>query len=497
MAGPGPTACIPPGPQIRGRMHPQFDKSAIFALVHPGMGVRGKKSNVESMMAKKGKGGRLRQWYDGMVSFVRHEIWSVEQEALSQGRYRLVVALRIALLTVRGLSEKGVRLRATALTFYSLMSLVPVIALLFGIAKGFGLEGMLQNIMREKLAPYPEVSTQLIAFSGSLLGRTGGGLMAGVGVAALFWSVVKVLSNIERSFNAIWQIDRPRTWARKFSDYLSLTLIAPVVLILSSSANLYLRSMLNARANDAELLYVAKTGMLYAMRVLPYVLVPLLFALLYMLMPNTKVRFGSALVAGAVAGVGFVLLQWGYLYFQFGMSRYNAIYGSFAAFPLFLIWMQLSWMIVLVGAEISFAVQNVSLYEYEREIRNLSSRRTKELSLLLLHTIVRRFSQGEAPLTSQELAEHHRLPVRLTNRLLRWMVGTGLVSQVQGEEEKTLAYQPGVSVERLSIATVLEAYETYGETIAATGDSLQAIERLYEEHVAVKMGMRVGEIGEG
>lgn len=419
----------------------------------------------------------------------------MEREAFSRGRYRLVIALRIALLTFRGFSEKRVQLRATALTFYSLMSLVPVIALLFGIAKGFGLEGMLNDILREKLAPYPEVSAQIISFSDSLLGRTGGGLMAGVGVAALFWSVVKVFSNIERSFNAIWQIDTPRAWVRKFSDYLSLMLIAPVVLILSSSANLYLRTMLNAGVDDAQLVHLAKTGMLLALRALPYVLVPLLFALLYLLMPNTKVKFSAALVAGAVAGVGFVGLQWGYLYFQFGMSSYNAIYGSFAAFPLFLIWMQLSWMIVLLGAEISFAVQNVKLFEYEKETRNLSVRRTKELSLLLLHTLVVRFEAGELPLTSHELAEQHHLPLRLTHRLLRWMVGAGLVSRVEAEEGKTVAYQPGISVNRLTVGWVMAAYETYGETVPAEGEVLHEIERLYEEEVKVDGVKRVGDIG--
>ncbi len=414
------------------------------------------------------------------------EIWSVELENYSKVKHRILRIIRIVLLAFRGFTENAVQLRASALTFYTLMSLVPILAMGFGIAKGFGLEKSLNSYIHKTLASSPELADKLVEFADALLQRTGAGLVAGIGVVMLFWSIIKVFNNIERSFNAIWQISSPRPWLRKFSDYISMVIIAPLLLITASGVNVYIRSVLQKAASDPEILLIVKTYVLWLLRFVPYILIPLLFALLYVVMPNTKVKFKSGLIAGIVAGAIFVGVQWGYLYFQFGVSRYNAIYGSFAAIPLFLVWMQLSWLIVLLGAELSYAVQNVSLYEFEHETKHLSARRTKELSLLLLNTIIARFGTGEKPYSAGQLARAHGLPYRLTMILLTWMVDCNILNPVQGEDEKEIAYQPAQSIERLSFAYVINAYENYGATIHAKGDALEGIEQMYADKVEIK-----------
>jgi len=191
----------------------------------------------------------------------------------------------------------------------------------------------------------------------------------------------------------------------------------------------------------------------------------------------------AALVAGSLAGIGFAVTKWFYIAFQFGVSRYNGIYGSFAALPLFLMWLQVSWLIILVGAELSYAIQNVKLYEFERDANNLSPKRTKILSMLLLATIVQRFKLGERPLTSEELGQEHGIPLRLVNRLLHWMVETKLLSMVYTEDEKMPAYEPGQTTEKYSIHYLVQKHDECGTTIAARGKLLPIIEALYENYM--------------
>ena len=223
--------------------------------------------------------------------------------------------------------------------------------------------------------------------------------------------------------------------------------------------------------------------MLVLLRVGPYILLTFAFTFLYLVMPNTKVKFSAAMMAGLVAGVSFAVTQWFYLAFQFGVSKFNAIYGSFAALPLFLIWLQISWLIILVGAELSYAIQNVKLYEFEKDANNLSPKRTKILSILLLSTVLRRFRMGEPPLSSEQLADEHGIPLRLVNKLLQWMVATGLLSMVYTKDEKDPAFQPGQTVEKYSLGSLIRKHDEFGNTIGARGKLLPIIEELYEDYM--------------
>ncbi|PLX13185.1 MAG: YihY/virulence factor BrkB family protein, partial [Marinilabiliales bacterium] len=299
-----------------------------------------------------------------VLEFVKKDIWRISFKNMPIYHVFLLKTLRILLLAFRGYDEDKVSLRSSALTFYSMLSVVPVAAMVIGISIIAGIEKNLINYLNQQFAGHQEILDYIISFAHSFLENTRGGLIAGIGFVILLWSVMKVFSNIESSFNAIWQVRQARNWFRKFSDYIAMLIVAPILLVSSSSATVFISTMLKQLAAESAFVGMLSPLLFFFIKLIPYVLVWLLLTMIFMVMPNTKVSFKSAFVAGIISGTAFVFIQWVYIHFQVGVSKYNAIYGSFAALPLFLIWLQMSWLIVLFGAEISFAVQNVEKYEF-------------------------------------------------------------------------------------------------------------------------------------
>jgi membrane protein len=290
-------------------------------------------------------------------AFIRIDIWRIRLDDLPFGKSFLIKQLRIIILAFRGYNEDRCLLRASSLTFYTLLSIVPVAAMFFGVAKGFGFERRLEDQLFERFPGQEEVLSQVIHFSNSLLEQTRGGLIAGIGLLVLFWSVLKVLGHIEMAFNDIWEIKKQRSWGRKFSDYLSIMLISPILVLMSGSATVFITTQVAQITQKVELLGVVSPLISFFLKFTPYVLIWALFTILYIIMPNTKVHFKAGLLGGVVAGTLYQIAQGAYISFQIGAAKYNAIYGSFAALPLFLMWVQISWWIVLFGAELSFASQ--------------------------------------------------------------------------------------------------------------------------------------------
>jgi membrane protein len=228
---------------------------------------------------------------------------------------------------------------------------------LFGIAKGYGFDALLAEKLRASLSGHEAVAERIIAFSSSTLENAKGGMIAGIGVLLLLWTVISLLSNIEGALNEIWGVHRGRPLLRKMSDYLSIVLICPVLIIVSGSATVYVASQVTGLSHSLPFGDVLNFLIAFALKALPFIATCGVFIFLYVFMPNTKVRWGSAIIAGLVAGCLYNSLQEVYVHTQIGVARNNAIYGSFAALPLFLVWLQLSWMIALFGAELSFAIR--------------------------------------------------------------------------------------------------------------------------------------------
>jgi membrane protein len=397
-----------------------------------------------------------------VTDFLTQDVWRIRRTKLPPGKSFFLNLLRVLILSIRGFDEDRCHLRASALTFYSLISIVPVVAMAFGIAKGFGFEKMLEEQLRQKLAGHEDVLANVMEFSHSLLENTQGGLIAGIGLFILFWAVLKVLGQIEYSFNDIWGIKERRRIGRMFADYLSLILIGPVIIILSGSLTVFITTQVTLIVEKFSILGKFSTVAFLFLKLLPYTLLWALFTFLYIFMPNTKVHFSSGLLAGVVAGTIFQIVQWGYIAFQVGVAKYNAIYGSFAALPLFLIWLQLSWLIVLYGAEISFAHQNADTYEFEPDARQASHRVKSLLSLQIAHHLIRNFIGGGPPLTDRNISNQLEIPIRFVNEILFDLVKSRIVSVAETEKDGERGYQPAVDVNRLSIQSVLEAMEKRG-----------------------------------
>ena len=412
-----------------------------------------------------------------LIDFITTDIWRIRLRDTPPSKSFFLKLLRIIILAVRGFDEDRCQLRASALTFYSLLSIVPVIAILFGIAKGFGFQEVLEKDLLEKFSAHQAVLVQVMDFAKSMLETTKGGLIAGIGLAVLFWTVIKVLGSIERSFNNVWGVKIPRPWSRKFTDYTSVLLIAPILFFLSSSIMVFITSQVTFITEKFALLGFFSSLIFFLLKLLPYCIVWILFTFIYIFMPNTKVRFTSGLVAGIVAGSVYQLVQWGYIAFQVGVAKYNAIYGSFAALPLFLGWLQVSWLVVLFGAELSFSHQNVDTYEFEPDCLGVSISFKKLLSLRITHLLVKNFSAGKPPLTASMITHALEVPIRLVRQVLFELAESGIVSAVVTEDGENPAYQPGRDSDSLTIQYVIDALEKRGvDTIpAAQTDELKVL----------------------
>ncbi len=394
-----------------------------------------------------------------IVKYIQQDIWRFRTKTLGGLRGLLLRTLRILTLSFREFSTDQCSLRASALTFFSLLSIVPVLAMSFGLAKGFGLEKLLREKLVESLAGQRDVLAQAITFAENLLQNTKGGLIAGVGLVLLFWTVIKVLGSIETAFNHIWGIKKDRGLGRKFTDYLALMMIVPVLYIVASSATVFVTSQISLVTNRFGMI---GPFVLLGLKILPFAVFSGLLTYLYIFMPNGKIRFGSALLGGLVAGSLYQGLQWAYIHFQIGASSAGAIYGSFAALPLFLAWLQTSWVIVLYGAELAFAHQNEQTFEFEPDCLSASPATKKLLALRLAHLCVTRFSKGLPALSIEEIAAHLEMPIRLARDLLHRLAEAGLLTLIQGQDERDRRYQPALDVGEMTIQFVIEKLDETG-----------------------------------
>ncbi len=431
-----------------------------------------------------------------IVNFIKTDIWRISLNNLPRKKSFFIKHLRVILLAIRGFDEDKCMLRASSLTFYSLLSIVPVAAMAFGIAKGFGFEKLLEKQLLEKFSGQEEVLIQIVNFAHSLLENTKGGMVAGIGVLLLFWTVIKVLGHIERSFNDIWELKESRTFGRKFGDYLSIMLICPIFVIMSSSVTIFITTQVKLIAEKIALLGLFSFFIFFILKFLPYFLIWTLFTVIYILMPHTKVNMRSGLLGGIVAGTIYQIVQWGYIYFQVGIAKYNAIYGSFAALPLFLIWLQLSWLIVLLGAEISFAHQNVDTYEFEQDSLQISPFFKKLLSLQIAHLVIKHFAQGEKPLTADQISHTLEMPVRLVRQILYELVESGIFSDTTADEDKDVAYQPARDINIFTVNYIMEAIEHTGvdnipvaptRELKALSETLQTFKDIIEKSSVNKL----------
>ena len=390
-----------------------------------------------------------------LVTFLTEGIFRLRPEQIHNPFLRWAARqYKLLFYTVQGLSTHGTMVRSAAMTFYTLISIVPIVALIFAVLKGFGMTDDLVQNLYGLLPQMPEVVDYVVDFAQNTLARTQGGWVAAISLVTLFWAVIRVFGSIEDAFNNIWEVKNTRSMARKYSDYITVVVLAPILWIVATSFATYTRQIFGV--DDSMWLKVGS-------EIGSMAIVWLMFTFIYIIIPNTKVQFSAALMAGIIAGSIFLGFQWGYLYLQKWMTSYNAIYGSFAALPLFLLWMQTSWEILLLGGELSFAYQNEKRFEEERQSLMSSHDCRRKLMVGIMTIVVEWMRQGRGPIPVAELRERMEIPTRILSNLLFSLTRAGMLGEVHiSNKEYDVAYVPTRDISTLRVYDIIEAVEREG-----------------------------------
>ncbi len=409
--------------------------------------------------------GHIREGLSEAKLFFREELWDMDLRALPRVKKFFVSLARIAGIVVRGVHRDRCGMQAGTLTYLTLLALVPVLALMFSVSKGLGAQDRLMETLGlahaedaqafvvapdSRLAEAPEQFGEIAVVVISAVERVNVRTLGSIGLVFLLWTVIRVVGKVEYAFNDIWGVRTPRSLARKLADYISILFVVPILVLLASSLYAFLSS---DHALGFAQRYLGELSALYeyALRWTAGGAVVLAFMFLLMFMPNTRVRFFPALAGGVVTGACWLVVQSVYFLAQGGVTRYNAIYGTFAALPLFLVWLHTSWVIVLVGAEVAFAVQNHQTYQWEHRSRTATPATLAGLGLWVLYEAGRRFLKGEKPWAADEFCREHEIPVRLMGHTVRRLCDEDLLREVADEPGR---YLPGRDLSTLTPADV-------------------------------------------
>jgi len=395
-----------------------------------------------------------------VIRFLQTDIWRVNPQEVTGVRRLLYEVIKILILAIRFFTTKRVLTQAAALTYSTLLAIVPIMAVVFAIARGFGYNKYIEVWFRETLSTQPQVADIITEWVNSYLIHTQSGIILGVGLLFMLYTVLMLVSNIEQTFNEIWQVKKQRSIFRTFTDYLAAFFLFPILIVISSGVSLFLATI----ANSLPDFLLLGPAVRWLVGLSPYVLMSALFIGLYIFMPNTHVRLKNAIVPGILAGIAMQWLQFFYIHSQIWVTGYNAIYGSFAALPLFMLWLQISWTICLFGAELTYTSQNLEYFDYNTETSDLSHRYQIMMCALLMSRICRRFSDGGKPYTADQLRTETGIPIRIVNDLLYQLMEARLLIEITSDEKgETSSYMPAESLDNLNLGVMMDRLEAQGK----------------------------------
>jgi membrane protein len=401
----------------------------------------------------------LKKRFGRVRGFLQEGLWNSEGRELGRIRLVLLRHLQVVAMVARGFVADGCVMRASALTYTTLLSIVPLLALMFSLVKGLGGQEILEPLLLGHLA---RGSEEIISAILSYIENTNFRRLGTAGLILLLATVLALLSNIEQSFNHIWGVKETRSLMRRFADYFSVVLLSPLLVLAAFSISTSLRS----QALVQSLLETAVVGeaLLILFQLVPYVALWTALTFMYLFMPNTRVRFGPALVGGIFGGTLWQLAQWLYVNFQIGVSKYNAIYGTMAALPIFMVWLYVSWVIVLLGLELSYAIQNLAILREELGEKPVNFASRERLALAILLLVTESFIGKNRSWTHARLCAELRLPPRLARRLLTDLERLGFLAALHEEGEEATVYHPARAPETITLQEVRAALRLDGTT---------------------------------
>jgi membrane protein len=383
-------------------------------------------------------------------------VWDAETTELTRFKRLIHSLLKITMMVVRDFIENLVKLQAMALAFKTLLSLAPLLAVIFSILKGLGVHNRLEPALAEALAPLGEKGQEITAHLIGFVDKMSAGALGSVGMVTLFITVLSLMGTVEEAFNHIWHVKAPRKLARKFSDYLSVILVGPVLVVAALTITATLQS--NAFVQKLMSLEPFGTVILAFLRLVPYLTLWGAFSFIYRFIPNTRVKLQSALVGGLAAAILWQTVGWGFTVFVASSTRYYAIYSSFAILLLFLLWLHVGWVIVLLGAQVAYAHQHIHFFEGEREVLAYSPAGREKLALEMMSLVGRNFHNGVDPMSVSELATELRIPAGMVKDFMEMFHQTRLVLPLADGETFVLARDP----ETISIKEILDCVKNSG-----------------------------------
>jgi len=390
----------------------------------------------------------IQKQFSQLISF----IWDDDLRTLHGVRRLAVFLLRVLYVMVKELIGGQLNLRAMSLVYTTLLSIVPLLAVSFSVLKGFGVHNRIEPLLYNLLLPLGpsgiEITEKIISF----VENVKVGVLGSVGFALLIYTVISLMQKIESAFNYVWRIDHLRPFSQRFSSYLSVILIGPVLIF---SAVGFTAAVLNMEvAHRLAAIEPLGTLMLYGSMLVPYVLVCLAFTLIYIFIPNTRVQFAAALAGGVIAGIMWKITGWGFAAFIASSSRYAAIYSSFAILVLLLIWMYLSWLILLVGSQIAFFVQNPK-YMARSRVKFILSNRLREMVVLqIMYLVGYNHSHSLPPWTLDQFAEYLGLPGEPTHRMVKVLVDAGYLAEIINDDVPV--YLPLHAIETMRLTDIVK-----------------------------------------
>ncbi|MBD5308004.1 MAG: YihY/virulence factor BrkB family protein [Bacteroides sp.] len=370
-----------------------------------------------------------------------------------------VAAVKTINLSVRSFLSTDLQSQACALTYRTVLALVPALAMVLAIFRGFGYSDALTGQLYKLFPSQHQAIAVGIKFVDGYLEQASGGVFVGVGILFLLWTLISLLGSVEDSFNVIWRVRQGRTFWRKITDYLAIFLILPVLMICAGGLSL----MMTTTINKLVFINFMATALKVLIDIGSYVMTWLFFAGAYMLIPNAKVKFLNAFLAGVVVGTSFQVIQWLFLTGQMYVTKYNAIYGSFSFVPLLLIWLQLSWLVTMIGALLCYASQNVGQFNYYQDVAKISEDYKLKVTLAVLAIIVKRFVRGMPALTTTQISDIYGIPSDLVRQVVLRLNNLGLIAMEESEGELSEhPLLPGIDVSQLSVEKVISCLRENG-----------------------------------
>ena len=400
------------------------------------------------------------EWFQFAFNFVRYDIWKITGNELTKTRRIFYNIIKTIYLAIGGYKSHQIGIRASALTYSIAFAIVPLFALMSAIAKGFNIENTIESSLQNTFMAQSDLIPVIMEFVRKYLDTMSGGIFLGIGLIILIYSVYNLFAQIEMALNNIWQVQKSRSIVKQFALYFSGLLIFPILLAVSSGLSIYINNIFK----ETFLFQIFTPLAQFALSLVPYISSALMFTFIFMLIPNTKVRFLNALIAGSITAIFFQIFQNLYVSGQINLTRYNAIYGGFAAIPLLLLWIDISCIIFLIGAEISYVSQNLRHFDYQNDTDNISLRYKRNLTVFVVHIIVKRFQNNEPPLTVDDIVSEYKLPIRLLNQILTSLTDANIIAATENDKA-VKAYLPAIDINGLSLNMVEQKLDTQGSEL--------------------------------